>query len=559
MSRFRKASESSLTSTKSKRVRNAEMEEEEMRQLEKIVLSKDADLIEKLNRTEDDFEALEEAEDSSEYESAEEGERDVEKDFWSKHDEKWTRDTDGIDRKDSSIFDRKDSSLLETRPSVNVTLEEIQKKARERKAAWIDPSDVDVREVYSRAKRLPRQVDPSESYKEVQERRFYGHKEPPRWALGHKGPAGWTSGHKGPAGLKGTDSSDEEDIGILQTAGDVVVRTTRILKGNLAFKKCLPINKNHQRNEVYNNVIFHPTREVAITGTFKYIDVFRMDSSGSSKSTSTDSLLKSYKFDHFDIEKIRMSVDSKELIIGSCHSSGRFYSIDIESGATRIHPLTVDGDKLSLRRFVVSEDGHFLAFRSKGGNGHLVTMDTKEVIHSFHVNGDSGPLAFSPTSDQLFMSSSSGQIYIFDISSRKFLHRFNDEGSLKTTSMTMSPDGQFLVCGSESGVVNIYSVSSVLKSSEPKPLKSIMNLTTGVTGICFNPNSELLAISSWKKHNSVKIVHLESFSVFNNFPIPSIEYKKISDLAFSPNSGFFSFSGSSPYVNLFRLTHYNSY
>lgn len=582
MSRSRKASESSqATSTKSKRVRNAEMEEEEMRQLEKIVLSRDTDFIQRLNRTEVGLEADLEAdleafeEDSSEYESVEEGERDVEKDFWSKHGDKWT-ETDGVDARDSSlvdakdsfVVDAKDSSLVETRATV--TLEEIQKKVGERKAAWVDPSDA--HEVCPKGKRL---VDPSESYKSVQERRFYGHREPPRWASeaprvkdkkGRKAPrvkdkkAPRVKGKKeAPTSEEeGSDSSDEE-IGILQTAGDLVVRSQQILKGSLAFKKCLPINKGHQRNGVYNNVIFHPTQEVAITGTFKHIDVFRMEGSRSSKSTGADSLLKSYKFDHFDIERIRMTADSRELIVGSCHASGKFYSIDIESGATTIHPLTVDGDKLSLRRFVVSDDGQYIACRSNGGNCHLLTMDTKEVIHSFHVNGDCGPLAFTSNSEQLYMCSNDGQVYVWDIASRKCLHKFSDEGSFKTTSMTMSPDGRFLACGSESGVVNIYSMSSVVRSSEPKPLKSVMNLTTAVSGICFNPTTELVAISSWKKQNSVKLLHMGSFSVFANFPIPSIEYKNISDLAFSPHSGFFSFSGSSPYVNLFRLTHYDSY
>lgn len=545
MLRSRKASESetcSHTTTNSKRFRNAALEEEEMRQLEKIVLSKDTDLIEKLNKSqEEDSETVlnhdgedgDFAEESSDYESAEEGEKEVEKDFWSKHDEKW-------------VGDGEVDVLIHNKNFV--TLDDVKKKLESKKAAWNDPSDdVDAGEVYVRAKRLPRQVDPSESYKSIQERKFYGHKKAPKWASGLK---------EKKVRAPDDSSDDEEEVGLLQTAGNLIIQSKRIPKNNLSFKKCLPINKGHKRSEIYSNVTFHPTQEVAITSTNHHLDIFKMENSGNA---NTDLLLKTYQFDHFDIEKVKMTVDSNELILGSCHSRGRFYTIDIESGTTSTHPLVRDGDKLSLRRFVLSDDGQYIACRSNGGYCHLLTSETKEIIHSFHVSGECGPLAFSPNSAQLYMCGYYGQVYVWDIASKKCLHKFTDEGSFKTTAMAIATDGQFLVCGSETGVVNIYELSSVVKSNEPKPIKSIMNLTTAVTGLTFNPTSELLAIYSWNKLNAVKIVHMESLSVYSNFPIASINYKKIADVAFSPNSGYLSFSGSSQFVNLFRLPHYSSY
>ena len=50
----------------------------------------------------------------------------------------------------------------------------------------------------------------------------------------------------------------------------------------------------------------------------------------------------------------------------------------------------------------------------------------------------------------------------------------------------MSPNGQFVACGSESGIVNVYERSECMSSPSPKPLKSVMNLTTSVDSLQFN-------------------------------------------------------------------------
>ena len=42
---------------------------------------------------------------------------------------------------------------------------------------------------------------------------------------------------------------------------------------------------------------------------------------------------------------------------------------------------------------------------------------------------------------------------------------------------------------SESGVLNVYERKSLLLSTSPKPLKALMNLTTPVKGIKFNPDT----------------------------------------------------------------------
>jgi hypothetical protein len=59
---------------------------------------------------------------------------------------------------------------------------------------------------------------------------------------------------------------------------------------------------------------------------------------------------------------------------------------------------------------------------------------------------------------------------------------------------------------SKSGVVNIYNQDSCLQQTNPKPIKAIMNLVTGVTSLAFNPTTEILAVASRKMKEAVRLV-----------------------------------------------------
>ena len=89
--------------------------------------------------------------------------------------------------------------------------------------------------------------------------------------------------------------------------------------------------------------------------------------------------------------------------------------------------------------------------------------------------------------------------------SRDCVHRFTDDGCVRGTTLTVSPNGEFIATGSDSGVVNIYN-RSCLSVPKPRPLRAVMNLTTSVDNMSFNPSGEVLAISSRLKKSAVKLV-----------------------------------------------------
>ena len=64
----------------------------------------------------------------------------------------------------------------------------------------------------------------------------------------------------------------------------------------------------------------------------------------------------------------------------------------------------------------------------------------------------------------------------------------------------------YLHFSSQSGVVNIYSQEACLNSSNPKPLRAVMNLLTTASSLAFNPSSEILAIASRAEDEAVRLV-----------------------------------------------------
>ena len=63
------------------------------------------------------------------------------------------------------------------------------------------------------------------------------------------------------------------------------------------------------------------------------------------------------------------------------------------------------------------------------------------------------------------------------------------------------------------GTVNIFSMDDF-----SKPVKTVMNLTTSITDLKFSPTSQALTYcSKWKK-NAIRMVHIPSYTAFQNFP-----------------------------------------
>ncbi len=69
-----------------------------------------------------------------------------------------------------------------------------------------------------------------------------------------------------------------------------------------------------------------------------------------------------------------------------------------------------------------------------------------------------------------------------------------------------------MATGSKMGTVNLFKINENVL--EPKPFKTLMNLTTAITDLKFNPTSEVLSFSSKWKKNAFRLAHIPSYTVF---------------------------------------------
>ncbi|XP_062263874.1 U3 small nucleolar RNA-associated protein 18 homolog isoform X2 [Platichthys flesus] len=346
---------------------------------------------------------------------------------------------------------------------------------------------------------------------------------------------------------------DEEEDDLLRRTGNFVASPERLSSGILRMKKCLPANSARPSEDKLTTVQFHPSAQVVMTaGLDQSVSLFQVDG-------KTNPKIQSIHLERFPVHRAQFSVDG-ETVIATGLRNKMFYLYDMMEG--RVTPVhTVRGlNENRVKEFSVCPDGGALLLTGTRGYLHLLTLKTKEVVCSMKINGDVSGVAFSHDGSKVFVNSEEGEVYVWDVRSSRCVNKFTDVGCVTGTSIAASRNGQYLACGSQSGVVNIYSQEACLNSANPKPLKAVMNLLTSVTSLTFNPTSEILAMASRAEDEAVKLVHLSSLSIFSNFPVSKRNIvHRASCLDFSPHSGFFSLANNKGHAPLFRLLHYKDF
>ncbi|XP_043940869.1 U3 small nucleolar RNA-associated protein 18 homolog [Protopterus annectens] len=359
-------------------------------------------------------------------------------------------------------------------------------------------------------------------------------------------------GRKSTVDESGEDDDDEEE-GLLRKTGNFIAASEALPRGIIQMKNCLDANHERPSNAKLTTVQFHPSAQVVMTaGIDQSISLFQVDG-------KTNPKIQSIHLERFPVHKARFSADGEQVIATSIHNK-MFYVYDMMGG--KIIPVySVRGlEERIVKNFDVSPEGSFLLIMGKMGYLHLLRMKTKELIASMKINGHVTGAVFSPDGSKIYSHSDEGEVYIWDVKSRRCLNRFTDEGCLCGTSITVSKNGQYVACGSSSGVVNVYTHDDCLRETNPKPVKAVMNLVTAATSLCFNSTTEVLSIGSSAADDAVRLVHIPSFTVFSNFPVFR---RKIIYLAqcmdFSPRSGFFSIATNKGKALLYRFVKYRTF
>ncbi|XP_025946279.1 U3 small nucleolar RNA-associated protein 18 homolog isoform X3 [Apteryx rowi] len=366
-----------------------------------------------------------------------------------------------------------------------------------KKPAWVDDED-EAEEKIDMTHRYKKDMMKSDAEKTLSKKQFKKRlQEEFQRAMG--GVPAWADRENRKKSRRtASDSDSDEDDDLLCRTGNFISNSESLPRGVLQMKSCLPANQERLAGGKLSTVQFHPSAQVILTaGRDRSVSLFQVDGIKNPK-------IQSIYLESFPIYKACFSADGEQVIATGTHHK-MFYVYDMMGGSIiPVHQVRGMEEKF-VKNFEVSPDGSFMLLTGTSGYLHLLSMKTKELISTMKVNGRSTASAFTPDSSKIYTYSKEGEVFIWDVKSRKCLHRFEDEGSLEGKCIAVSRNNQYVACGSVSGVVNLYTTDVCLKENNPKPVKAIMNLVTPATSVTFNPTTEILAVASNEADEAVKL------------------------------------------------------
>jgi len=202
---------------------------------------------------------------------------------------------------------------------------------------------------------------------------------------------------------------------------------------------------------------------------------------------------------------------------------------------------------LTWSKVLASPCGRFVAVLSANSLRHpssVVLLDGKTLqrLGIVRCGNSVHCMTFSLDGSVLLVAGAGQKISVYSTSTLRCINQIPEEsvGRL-VTCMAFSPDSSLIALGSDSGVLNIYDSFLFLSQEcqeniKPKLLRSIMNITSPLSLLCWHPSGELLAYGGTERKNALRLVHLPSGRVYANWPKNDCPVGYAHSLSFSKTS-----------------------
>ncbi|KAF9088865.1 U3 small nucleolar RNA-associated protein 18, partial [Mortierella sp. AD031] len=334
------------------------------------------------------------------------------------------------------------------------------------KPAWVDEDDKTLAislKSANRLKKLRKQeaedIVNGVDYEQRLRRQFEKVYPVPNWAQPEDSRKRRRRGGAGAIDDSDSDYSDEEEqqdgdntINILMSSKGFLEKSSRL---RLLSPESIQVTRVKNANQmapskaVVQSVEFHPNSQMLLTAGFdRTLRLFQVDG-------KMNQLMQSVFYKDMPIYKAAFSPapisgTGTAAINNLVVASGRrkyFYTYDIEAGKVdKSHGIYGRHEK-SLEKFVLSPCGTWIAFLGRDGYIILVATKTRLWGKSFKMSGNVRSVAWSSDSEYLFSVGGDAEIYQWEVSSGRCVHRFADEGGFKPTCIAVSPNDQFFAIG----------------------------------------------------------------------------------------------------------------
>jgi len=360
------------------------------------------------------------------------------------------------------------------------------------------------------------------------------------------------------ANLDNKETLSDDDDEMMRTTGNYLSeeKSSILPKTTLNFKN-LPAMNSTTRSEgaVLKAVEFNPIFQVGLvagstSNGLGSATLFQIDGSENQK-------IQSFKFPKFPIKCAKFLQDGRHFAVGS-NLYGHFFVYNMEAGKQTRIDWNKTQERRNMKKFIISPDGSIMVFIGNSGRMYLFDCKTLSHVDTLQAPGEVTAATFNIQGTRMYTHGITGEVHIWDMSNRVCIHKFIDDGCIQGTSIDISPNSQYLACGSNSGIVNIYDTADLTKNI-PTPVKILDKLVTPISDVKFNATSEILAMASDYKDEAIKLVHFPSMTIFGNFPREHKMIRRVQVMNFSPNSGYFAFGNNGGLAPIYRLKHYKAY
>lgn len=222
-----------------------------------------------------------------------------------------------------------------------------------------------------------------------------------------------------------------------------------------------------------------------------------------------------------------------------------------------------------MERFSISPDGRYMALlgsaRKGGGVVNVLDARTLQWAAQARVESRGGIADFAWWADGsgLCIAGKNGEVSEWSVREQRVVARWADEGAVGTTVLALGGRSgregwlggdRWVAVGSSSGIVNVYdrrawsadagSGAHTAEESEnagvptdPKPTRTLDQLTTPTSHLVFSPDGQLLAMASRWKKDALRLVHLPSCTVYRNWPTSGTPLGRITAVAWGRGEG----------------------
>ncbi|KAH9947370.1 WD40 repeat-like protein [Amylocystis lapponica] len=448
-----------------------------------------------------------------------------------------------------------------------------QRQTQRKAPAWTDPDDTTLEVSLASDTRLRKLRDAlsedtvgGREYERRLRRQFEKINPAPDWAA-----AARKKGRSVAAKRRRTSSSASSDSDadadawpeLLSSTNGVVAPTRKVKlqvlpQGTLAIERLRDANLSAKTEGEVKAIQFHPSPQVPVlltAGSDRRLRLFNIDG-------------------HTNPHLQTVHVPSLPLTNALFHPGGTsvlltgprpfYYVYDLQSGTALRSPRGLWGtfggphagaEDRSMEVCAFDPTGALLAVAGRRGHVHLADWRAGQgqVVASVKMNA--GVKAVWWADGRLMSLGEDAEVYVWDVGERRCLRRWKDEGGFGSRVMGGDRAGKHLAIGAKTGLVNVYGPDGVSSSgsNRPKPLKTIGNLTTSITSLRFNHDSQLLAVASNTKKDQMRMIHLPSLTVFANWPTSSTPLGHVTSIDFSSGSEYVAVGNNRGRVLLYHL------